>query len=118
MTLYGDLDISVIDDMPPEDACSDGPLPCIQKKRGIHFYAGADQEGRQVYIVYPLIAESEKLDYENLETGIVISPQRSCPLYSVPWYTASKSRRQGFDMNMFVRKGPDTDRHLGHRSGR
>ena len=70
MTLYGDLDVSVIDELPP------GRKPV----KTIHMYSGKRQnlyqsvrkqleEGRQVYIVYPLIEESEKSDLKNLTAG-------------------------------------------------
>ena len=70
MTLYGDLDVSVIDELPP------GRKPIETR----HFYENRRKEvyqfirqqieaGRQAYIVYPLISESEKLDLKNLEDG-------------------------------------------------
>ncbi len=70
MTLYGDLDVSVIDEMPP------GRKPVrtyhMTEKMRPKLYRFIRQQidrGRQVYIVYPLIKESEKLDYKNLEQG-------------------------------------------------
>ena len=70
MTLYGDLDVSVIDELPPGRK----PISTI-----LRFDSGADrmydgirkqiEAGRQVYIVYPLIKESEKSDLKNLEEG-------------------------------------------------
>ena len=70
MTLYGDLDVSVIDELPP------GRIPI----RTMHFYDSEKNkvygfikqkiaEGRQIFIVYPLIKESEKMDYKDLEDG-------------------------------------------------
>lgn len=70
MTVYGDLDVSVIDELPP------GRKPI----RTFHYYDNHRVElyqfirkeialGRQVYIVFPLIKESEKLDFKNLEEG-------------------------------------------------
>ena len=70
MTLYGDLDVSVIDELPP------GRVPV----RTMHFYDSERNkvygfikqriaEGRQIFIVYPLIKESEKMDYKDLEDG-------------------------------------------------
>jgi ATP-dependent DNA helicase RecG len=70
MTLYGDLDISVIDELPP------GRKPI----KTVHYYDNATLKlfgflkkeiaaGRQVYVVFPLIKESEKLDYKDLEDG-------------------------------------------------
>ena len=70
MTLYGDLDVSVIDEMPP------GRKPV----RTVHYFDSKRlpmfgflkkqiKEGRQIFIVYPLIKESEKMDYKDLEDG-------------------------------------------------
>ena len=66
MTVYGDLDLSIIDEMPP------GRKPVITKVRGeearnkiYHFLDTIIRQGRQVYIVYPLVEESEKLDLLN-----------------------------------------------------
>ena len=70
MTLYGDLDVSVIDELPPGRK----PIQTIHQfdNRRVSLYASIRQqieEGRQVYIVYPLIKESEKIDIKNLEEG-------------------------------------------------
>lgn len=70
MTLYGDLDVSVIDELPP------GRKPI----KTVHRYDMSRQKvydlmrqeldkGRQIYVVYPLIEESEKMDYKNLQDG-------------------------------------------------
>ena len=70
MTLYGDLDVSVIDELPPGR----------KSIKTIHFYDSRRLQvfgfmkeqiakGRQVYVVYPLIRESEKMDYKNIEDG-------------------------------------------------
>ena len=69
MTLYGDLDVSVIDELPP------GRKPIVTIHYDAHrvsLYQSVHRqiaEGRQVYIVYPLIKESEKIDLKNLEEG-------------------------------------------------
>lgn len=70
MTLYGDLDVSVINELPP------GRKPVAtyhyrEEKRLalIGFLKRQVKEGRQVYVVYPLIEESEKMDYANLVQG-------------------------------------------------
>ena len=70
MTLYGDLDVSVIDQLPP------GRKPittfhAFEKKRAdvFNFIEKELEKGRQAYVVYPLIYESEKLDFRNLEEG-------------------------------------------------
>ena len=70
MTLYGDLDVSVIDELPP------GRKPittfhAFDKKR-LEVFQFIEKEllkGRQAYVVYPLIYESEKMDFRNLEEG-------------------------------------------------
>jgi ATP-dependent DNA helicase RecG len=70
MTLYGDLDVSVIDELPP------GRIPVktmhffdSERNKVYGFLRKQISEGRQVYIVYPLIKESEKMDYKDLEDG-------------------------------------------------
>ena len=76
MTLYGDLDVSVIDELPP------GRKPVrtthVFDSRMTSLYDGIRQqirEGRQVYIVFPLIEESEKSDLKNLEDGFEVLRQ-------------------------------------------
>ncbi len=70
MTLYGDLDVSIIDELPP------GRIPIktmhffdSERNKVYGFLKSQISEGRQVYIVYPLIKESEKMDYKDLEDG-------------------------------------------------
>lgn len=70
MTIYGDLDVSVIDELPPGRK----PIVTLHKydDRMTSLYAGIRRqlnEGRQAYIVFPLIKESEKIDLKNLEEG-------------------------------------------------
>ena len=70
MTVYGDLDVSVIDEFPPGRK----PIQTLHKydNQTTSLYNGIRQQiklGRQVYIVYPLISESEKSDLKNLEEG-------------------------------------------------
>lgn len=70
MTIYGDLDVSVIDELPPGRK----PIETIHKydTQTTSLYAGIRKQiglGRQVYIVFPLIKESEKIDLKNLEQG-------------------------------------------------
>jgi ATP-dependent DNA helicase RecG len=76
MTLYGDLDVSVIDELPP------GRKPVVTQHvfdRSLpSLYDGIRQQirqGRQVYIVFPLIEESEKIDLKNLEDGFQVLTQ-------------------------------------------
>lgn len=70
MTIYGDLDVSVIDELPP------GRKPILtthtyDNQMGSVYQGIRNQinRGRQIYIVFPLITESEKMDLKNLETG-------------------------------------------------
>jgi ATP-dependent DNA helicase RecG len=70
MTLYGDLDVSVIDELPP------GRVPVktmhftdSEKNKVFGFMRSQIAESRQIYVVYPLIRESETMDYKDLEDG-------------------------------------------------
>lgn len=70
MTVYGDLDVSIIDELPPGRK----PITTIHhyENRREELYRGLRQQisiGRQAYVVYPLIKESEKVDLQNLEEG-------------------------------------------------
>ena len=70
MTLYGDLDVSVIDELPPGRK----PIQTLhrydnKKAQLYEFLRKEIQKGRQVYVVYPLIEGNEKLDYKDLEAG-------------------------------------------------
>ncbi len=70
MTFYGDLDVSVIDELPPGRK----PIHTIHRRENhrsklFSFILEQVQLGRQAYVVYPLIQESEKLDFKNLEEG-------------------------------------------------
>ena len=70
MTLYGDLDVSIIDELPPGRKpvqtihATEGKRPALYK-----FMRDQIALGRQVFVVYPLINETEKLDYQSLEAG-------------------------------------------------
>lgn len=83
MTLYGDLEVSVIDELPP------GRKPIVtihqfdQRRISLNQAMRKQlQEGRQIYIVYPLIKESEKIDLKNLEEGY-LQICKDFPEYSV-----------------------------------
>lgn len=85
MTVYGDLEVSVIDELPPGRK----PIQTIHqydKKRGALYNSIRKQlsEGRQIYFVYPLIEESEKIDLKNLEEGY----EHICEIF--PDYTVCK----------------------------
>lgn len=85
MTLYGDLDVSVIDELPPGRK----PIKTVhffdsKRDRVFGFMREQIAAGRQVYVVYPLIWESEKMDYKNLQDGWEIITQAfPAPRYRV-----------------------------------
>jgi ATP-dependent DNA helicase RecG len=85
MTLYGDLDISVIDELP----AGRKPIQTVhfyenQRLRMFGFMKQEIAKGRQIYVVYPLIQESEKLDLKNLEDGIdVMAHEFPLPDYQI-----------------------------------
>jgi ATP-dependent DNA helicase RecG len=106
MTLYGDLDVSVIDELPA------GRKPI----KTVHFYENSRlrmfgfmkeeiAKGRQIYIVYPLIQESEKLDLKNLMDGFeTISREFPLPQYKISVvYGKIKPAEKEFEMQRFVR---------------
>ncbi len=105
MTLYGDLDISVIDEMPP------GRKPVqtmmiTEGRRGAlnKFMKEQIALGRQVFVVYPLIFESEKLDLKNLEVGY----ERTCTDFPFPPYRVAMvhgkqtNDEKNFNMSAFA----------------
>ena len=105
MTLYGDLDVSVIDEMPP------GRKPittiCVgeNKRHAMHnFIRDEIAKGRQAFIVYPLIFESEKLDYKNLELGYEeIVKAFPLPQYKVAIVHGQQSNQEkDFNMSAFA----------------
>lgn len=70
MTLYGDLEVSVIDELPPgRQEIKTVHRSEMHRARVMDFVRSEVDKGRQAYIVYPLIEESEKLDYESLMAG-------------------------------------------------
>lgn len=83
MTVYGDLDVSVIDELPPGRK----PVETIhrydnQREGLVRGMLSQLREGRQVYMVYPLIEENEKMAYRNVEQGF-LDTQRAFPDYHV-----------------------------------
>ncbi len=106
MTLYGDLDTSLIDELP----AGRKPISTIHKydNNRLEVYGFIRNEitkGRQIYIVYPLIEESEKLDYKNLAEGY----ESICREFPLPKYAVSmvhgkmKPAEKDFEMARFVR---------------
>ncbi len=103
MTVYGDLDVSVIDELPP------GRKPVVtlhqfDNRRESLFRSIHKQiaEGRQIYIVYPLIKESEKIDLKNLEEGYlhICEEFPECKVCKV--HGQMKSAEKDAQMQMFV----------------
>lgn len=104
MTLYGDLDVSVIDELP----AGRKPIETIHmydssRLRAFGFMREQIQKGRQVYIVYPLIEESEKLDLKNLTDGYE-SISRAFPEYHLSLvHGRMKPQDKDFEMKRFVK---------------
>ena len=105
MTLYGDLDVSVIDELPP------GRKPILtmhatESKRSALYRFMKDQIalGRQVFVVYPLIFESETMDYKNLEEGFnQIADAFPLPDYKVAIVHGKQSNEEkNFNMDAFA----------------
>jgi len=106
MTLYGDLDISVIDELP----VGRKPIQTVhyydnQRLRMFGFMKQEITKGRQVYVVYPLIQESEKLDLKNLMDGIEVMARE----FPLPDFRISivhgklKAAEKQFEMNRFIK---------------
>ena len=105
MTLYGDLDVSVIDEMPPGRK----PVQTIQigqnRRAALHkFMRDEIAKGRQVFVVYPLIFESEKMDLKNLEQGYEDIVQAfPLPQYKVAIVHGQQSAEEkNFNMSAFA----------------
>ena len=106
MTLYGDLDVSVLDELPPGRK----PIETVhwtESQRG-KLYAFMRKQieiGRQIFIVYPLIKESEKMDYKNLEEGyLTITEEFPAPKYvTAVVHGQQKAENKAFDMDLFVK---------------
>lgn len=106
MTLYGDLDISVIDELP----AGRKPIETLhfyenQRLRMFGFMKQEIAKGRQIYVVYPLIQESEKLDLKNLQDGTDIMARE----FPLPDYRISivhgkmPAKDKAFEMQRFVK---------------
>ena len=106
MTFYGDLDVSVIDELPPGRK----PITTVHRYdahrlRVFGFMKEEIAKGRQVYIVYPLINESEALDFNNLMDGFeAITRAFPMPKYQVSMvHGKMKAEDKEFEMNRFVK---------------
>jgi ATP-dependent DNA helicase RecG len=107
MTLYGDLDVSVIDELPPGRK----PIKTIhyndsKRLRVFGFIKEQIELGRQIYMVYPLIKESEAMDYKDLEDGLEsISRAFPAPKYAISVvHGKMKPVEKDKAMDLFVRK--------------
>ena len=105
MTFYGDLDVSVIDELPPgRKQIKTVHRYDANRLRVFQFIEDEIKKGRQVYIVYPLIEESEKLDYKDLMDGYESISRR----FPLPDYRVSivhgkmKSADKDYEMQQFV----------------
>jgi ATP-dependent DNA helicase RecG len=104
MTLYGDLDVSVIDELPPGRK----PIKTIHRyelnRQKVYDLVDAEiKKGRQAYFVYPLIDESEKLDYKNLMDGFE-QVKSAFPNYHVSILHGKMTpEAKEFEMNRFVK---------------
>lgn len=106
MTLYGDLDISVIDTLPPGRKA----IQTLHKNENhrlwmIGFMKEQIKAGRQIYVVYPLIEESEKMDLNNLMEGFEsLSREFPNPDYSISMvHGKMKSAEKDWEMQQFIK---------------
>lgn len=105
MTLYGDLDVSVIDELPPGRKPVKTALISDAKKGAVYkFMREQIEKGRQVFVVYPLIFESEKIDLNNLEMGYEeILKRFPIPEYKVAIVHGQQNAEvKNFNMDAFV----------------
>lgn len=102
MTVYGDLDVSIIDELPPGRK----PIQTLhyydnRRNQVYDFIRGQVNIGRQVYVVYPLIKESEKLDLKNVENGYELLKE-VFPSYSISIvHGKMKPAEKDAEMNLF-----------------
>ncbi len=106
MTFYGDLDVSVIDELPPGRK----PITTVHKFESnrlsvLGFTKEEIDKGRQVYIVYPLIQDSETLDYKNLMEGYeAVSRYFPLPKYKISIvHGKMKPEDKDFEMQRFIK---------------
>ena len=105
MTLYGDLDVSVIDELPPGRK----PVQTIHMTEGqrykmYDFIKSEIHKGRQAFIVYPLIKESETLDYQNLEEGYqtVVNYFKAPEFVTAVVHGQQTNENKAHDMKLFA----------------
>lgn len=103
MTLYGDLDVSVIDELPPGRKPIQTEHRYDNKRASLYKFLESEiTKGRQVYMVYPLIEENEKLDYKNLESGFE-TMKEVFPQFNVSMvHGRMKPAEKDFEMQKFA----------------
>lgn len=103
MTVYGDLEVSVIDELPPGRKPVTTLLCFENQRQAVYSMIGRElKAGRQVYVVYPLVHENEKLSLKSLEEGYericdVFSPYKVCFVHG-----QLKQTEKDWQMNLFV----------------
>lgn len=105
MTVYGDLEVSVIDELPPGRK----PINTVhyydnKRLKMFGFIREQVRQGRQIYVVYPLIKESEKMDYKDLQDGYEGMVREFPPpnYVVVVVHGQMKSEEKDFSMNLFA----------------
>ena len=108
MTVYGDLDVSVIDELPPGRKPVTTVLRFDNHRQSVYRFIGEQLKlGRQIYIVYPLIQENEKLDLRNLEEGYEIIKE-TFPSYRVCFvHGKMRPAEKDYQMQLFVNHKAD-----------
>ena len=103
MTVYGDLDVSVIDELPPGRKPVTTIMRYDKDRQSMYHFVGSEvNKGRQVYIVYPLIEENEKLDLLALEEGYEIVKE-TFPSYRVTYvHGKMKPAEKDYQMELFA----------------
>ncbi len=103
MTVYGDLDVSAIDELPPGRKPVQTLLRYDEQREQVYQAVGQQlRQGRQVYIVYPLIQENEKLDLQSLEEGYELICE-TFPSYRVAFvHGKMKPTEKDFQMSIFA----------------
>jgi ATP-dependent DNA helicase RecG len=106
MSVYGDLDISIIDELPPGRK----PIKTVHRYdsnrlKVFRFIKDEIQKGRQIYIVYPLINESQKLDFKDLMDGYEsISREFPMPAYQISIvHGQMKAADKDYEMQRFIK---------------
>ena len=103
MTAYGDLDVSVIDELPPGRKAVTTVLRYEKDRVKMYRFLGDElRKGRQVYIVYPLLEENEKMDMKDLENGLEIV-RETFPDYTVSYvHGRMKPAEKDYQMSQFA----------------